>query len=58
MEDVSVLQTIMIALVAGAPALFMAMWAWFKARAIATPEKWDDKVVSTIEDIAGRIVNK
>ena len=58
MEDVSVMQTIMIALVAGAPALFMAMWAWFKAHAAQTPEKWDDKVVATIEAIATKIVNK
>ena len=40
------------ALVAALPGLAISIWAWFKARAAASPETWDDRVVRFIEQVA------
>lgn len=42
------------ALAAALPGLLIAIWAWFKARAAASPETWDDRVVRVIEEVAER----
>ena len=40
------------ALAAALPGLAISIWAWFKARAAASPETWDDRVVRFIERVA------
>lgn len=39
------------AAVPGVVALVVAAWAWVKARAAQTPEKWDDRAVEFVEDV-------
>lgn len=40
-----------------AVSLFLAGWAWFKARAANTAAQWDDAAVREVERIAQKIVD-
>jgi hypothetical protein len=46
---------LLVAFVGALPALVVALWAWFKAHAASTSEKWDDDVVQAIEKIASGV---
>ena len=46
------------ALAAALPGLVISIWAWFKARAAASPETWDDRVVRFIEAVAERAAER
>ena len=53
----NILQTILIALLASAPALIMAVWAWAKAHAAGTEATWDDEAIAFVEKIAQGVVD-
>lgn len=47
-----ILNTILTAVLAASPGLFLALWAWFKAHAAQTDAKWDDAFVAFVTNIA------
>lgn len=50
--------TLVPAAMAAVPGLVVAVFAYLKAHAAASPEKWDDEVVAAIEDIAHGVVDE
>lgn len=53
-EAIGLGEVIGAAVAAALPGLAISLWAWFKARAAASPETWDDRVVRFIESVAAR----
>ena len=54
----TVLQTIVVAVLAATPGLVLSIWAWFKAHAATTAATWDDEAVAYVEKIAQGVVDK
>lgn len=55
MEQMPLIDILIIAAIAAVPGLIFAFWSHVKAAALASPAKWDDKVVTAVEDIIKRM---
>jgi hypothetical protein len=51
-------EVIAVAAVAGLPAFILALWAWFKARAAATSQLWDDHIVEVVQNLTKGVQEK